>query len=252
MKSLLKFIRTTVLPRLDDPVALLLVGSHAEGNANAASDIDLIAVAAPPRSGRYRIRKREFDVEGRVVGVDFLTESQLRRRLRSLDSVYSTGRHAGDGIATRVADSLLVHDTGGVGRRLIDEARRFRPAPDTLREMARVCITFYQDTLGSIDERDSQTAVLMARQAATIAVDCYLLQQGLYSLKPKWHLRRLRKLGAAGVLSRYQRVLGLETMTEPLHAARVLAELDRLVCEVLRIPNVQEFERSPLWAEAEA
>lgn len=250
MKSLLKFIRTMVLPRLHDPLALLLVGSHAEGNANAASDIDLIAVAAAPKATRYRIKKREFEVEGRVIGVDSLTENQLRRRLEALDRIYSTGRHGVDGVATRIADSVLVHDTMGVGRKLIDDARRFRPAPETLKEMARVCLTFYQDVMGSIDERDSRTAILMARQAATIAIDCFLLQQGFHSLKPKWHLRRLQTTGAKDVLSRYQRVLGVDMVNDPLHAACILAELDRLVCEVLRISNVQEFECSPLWTEA--
>ena len=224
----------------------MLVGSHAEGNANQASDIDLIAVE--PSEWRGRLRTGELEVQGRIIGVIYIGAKQLRRRIAALDTVYRAGTYGWDGLATRLSEAVLVYDTDGVGCALIEEARRYQPSAGALREVARAALTFYQDVMGSLNQRDPETAILMARQAATIAVDCFLLRHGFRSLKPKWHFRRLRQVDAPSVIVRYRRVLGLDEATDHRQALRALAEVDRLLCEVLQIDNIQEFERSPLWA----
>jgi hypothetical protein len=246
MDALLNFIRGDVVPCLERAAALLLVGSHAEGNANPASDIDLIAVM-PPQPRRSRIRKQELEVNGRIIGVDYVGVEQLRRRIRALDLVYRSGTYAYDAHATRLADAILVYDTDAVGQSLVDLARRYQPSPGTLHEIGRASLTFYQDVMGSLEKHDPETAILMARQAATVAVDCFLLQRGFRSLKPKWHFRRLKQAGAASLVARYKRVFGLDEAADHLQALRTFAELDRLLCEVLQINNIHEFEGSPLW-----
>jgi hypothetical protein len=246
VEVVVELVRTSVIGRVRDAAAFLLVGSHAEGNANAASDIDLIGVVhAPPRSGP--IATEALVVNGHAVVIQYIGADRLRRKIDGLDLLYRAGRQAVDSMATRIADAVLVHDTDGMGAALIARARKYRPSPATLREFARASMTFYQDALGSIDNRDPETAILMARQAATFVVDCFLLNRGFRSLKPKWHLRRLRQADAAGVMERYRRVLGLDNETDQMRALNAFAELDRLICEVLQISRVDEFERSPLW-----
>jgi hypothetical protein len=246
MDELLRFLRSEVVPSLDRTAALLLVGSHAEGNANRASDIDLIGVVLAERR-RWRIRKQELEVGGHVIGVDYLALEQLRRKIRDLDLVYRGGTYGFDAHATRIADGILVYDTDGVGQSLIAEARRYQPSVGTLHEIGRAALTFYQDALGSLDQGDAETAILMARQAATAAIDCFLLHRGCRSLKPKWHFRRLRKAGADNLVERYRRVIGLNGESDHLQAVRTFAELDRMLCEVLRIGDIRDFEDSPLW-----
>jgi hypothetical protein len=246
LDELVRFLRREVLVRLERPAALLLVGSHAEGNANAASDVDLIAVTTRRRRGG-RIRKESLDVQGRAIVVKHVGADQLRRRIGTLDLIYRHGRQSVDSLATRIAEAVVVHDTDGIGRSLVAEARRYQPSAGTLREFARASMTYYQDVLGSIDNHEPETAILMARTAATFAVDCLLLQRGFRSLKPKWHLRRLRRAEAPSVMARYRRVLGLDQDTAELQARQAFAELDQLLCEVLQIDSIEHFEQSPLW-----
>jgi len=243
----LTFIREKVLPLLGAPLATLLVGSHAEGHATPASDIDLVAVVQEGQ--RARVRTREMEVGGRIVGVTFIAPSQLRRRIDRLDTIYRTGGHVVDTLATRMAEAIVVDDIGA-GRALVELARRYVPSRGTLHEIARVALTFYQDALGSLEVGDHESAVLMARQAATIGVDCFLLRHGFRSLRPKWHLHRLREAGADRLLAHYRRVQGLAGDRESVHAVLVFAELDRLMCAVLQIADIRDFERSPLWANA--
>ena len=91
--SIVEFVLSHVLGQLSAPASVLLVGSHAEGNATAASDIDLIAIRRES-SERTRLRRQEFEVGDKVVGVTYLDAQALRRRLGTLDSIYRKGAHS--------------------------------------------------------------------------------------------------------------------------------------------------------------
>jgi len=226
--------------------AVLLIGSLAEGYANAASDIDLIGIVPDPPRGRFRVREHPFELDGRPGSIMYLTEPMLRRRLAALDRLYQAGGHLTDGLATRVANARVVFDPDGVGAALIALARSYRPSVDTLREMMRICLGFLHDALGSRAAGDHATAVLMARQAASAAVDCYLLDRNQRNLKPKWHLRRLETLGSRDVLDPYRRVLGVEHADAEV-STRVVEDAQRLLCEVLQVSDLRNYNDSPLF-----
>jgi hypothetical protein len=244
-ERLLRVLREDLLPRMTQSGGLLLVGSYAEGNANSFSDVDLIAIAPQGRGPRFTA-EQAFEVRGLRVVVNHRTERQLRGAIRSLDDVYRSGGHVSEGIATRLAHAVIVDDPFGIAARLVAQARGFRPRVETYQEMGTVLLSFYEDALGSLRAGDPATAVVMARQAATVAIDCLLLQQGIRSLKPKWHLRRLNQVGADAALSRYRQILGLDDLDE-VRAAITVAHLDRLICEVLQVSAVREFHASPLF-----
>jgi predicted nucleotidyltransferase len=244
---LLDRLRADVVRRCRYPVrAVLLVGSVAEGLANAASDIDLIGVVKDPGRG-FRVREDPFEHDGRPGSILYVTERALRRRLASLDRLYRAGGHLTDGLATRGANARIVYDPEGVGAALLSLAQRYRPSPDTLQEMIRVCLGFLHDALGSRAAGDNATAVLMARAAAAVAVDCFLLDRNERNLKPKWHLRRLQNAGALEVLEPYLRVLGVER-ADASAATRTLEDTERLLCAVLRVPDLRSHAQSELFA----
>jgi hypothetical protein len=230
--------------------AVLLIGSRAEGCANASSDIDLIAIVPEPPSGRFKVREHAFEFGGRPGSIVYLTERMLRRRLGSLDKLYQSGGHITDGVATRVANARVIHDPERIGRELVTLARCYRPAADTLQEMMRVCLGFLHDALGSRAAGDHATAVLMARVAASVAVDCFLLHSNERNLKSKWHLRRLRTLGSTPVLEAYLRVLGLDGADADV-STRVVNETERLLCSVLKVPDLHRYRESVLFASAD-
>jgi hypothetical protein len=245
MSFAIELVRRAVVPLLDPrPEAVLLGGSHAEGNANASSDVDVIAILSS-RRGPSELRRYGLEVEGNVVGVTSLTVESLRAGLEDLDQTYRSGAYPTDDLATRLAEAVAVYDPDGTGQALIEEARRFVPTPETYEELVKASLSFYQDALGSLSTGDAETAILAARQAATIAVDIYLLKDGARSLKPKWHLRRLRARPAHNILARYRRVLALER-TDKKKALRVIADMDGLLCEVLGIDSLKEFGNSAL------
>jgi hypothetical protein len=229
--------------------AVLLIGSEAEGYANASSDIDLIAVVPEPPRGRFKARERAFELDGRPGSILYLTERMLRRRIAALDQLYQSGGHITDGVATRVANARVVHDPEGIGGELVTVARGYRPAADTLREMMRICVGFLHDALGSRAVGDHATAILMARAAATVAVDCFLLHRNERNLKPKWHLRRLQTLGSTPVLEPYVRVLGLDGADADV-STRVVNETERLLCSVLDVPDLRNYNESALFTPA--
>jgi hypothetical protein len=228
---------------------VLLIGSLAEGYANAASDIDLIGIVAEPRRGRFRVCEHPIEHAGRPGSIVYLTERMLRRRLAALDKLYRAGGHLTDGLATRIANARAVFDPEGVGAALIAVADRYRPSADTLREMMRICLGFLHDALGSRAAGDHATAVLMARQAASAAVDCHLLDRNQRNLKPKWHLRRLQTLGSREVLEPYRRVLGVEP-ADGEQSARVVEDAQRLLCEVLQVSDLRNYKDSRLFQTA--
>jgi len=248
-RSLLPLLRTQILPHLARPRAVLLVGSFAEGFANRLSDVDLIAVTRTPRISRFRFKKQMFLVDGRVVVATYFTAPQLRGWLRRLDTLYRTGGYLLDRTATRLAHAVVVHDSDGIGRSLVREARRYRLQPKTVRQWIMSCLAFHEDALGNLMERDPETAMIVARQAATLAVDCFLLERGIQDIKSKWHLRRLRSIGADGVLSAYREIMGLESM-QMKRATEVLVCLDHLISDVFEVPTIHDCERSPLIARA--
>jgi hypothetical protein len=229
--------------------ALLLIGSLAEGFANAASDIDVIAIVADPPRGRFRVCEHPIEHAGRPGSIMYLTERMLRRRLATLDKLYRAGGHLTDGLATRVANARVVFDADGVGAALITAANSYRPSADTLREMMRICLGFLHDALGSRAAGDHATAILMARQAASAAVDCHLLDRNQRNLKPKWHLRRLQALGSRGVLEPYRRVLGVD-QADGGQSARAVEDAQRLLCEVLHVSDLRNYTQSPLFEPA--
>jgi hypothetical protein len=229
--------------------ALLLIGSLAEGFANASSDIDLIGIVGDPSRGRFRAREHAFEHDGRPGSIMYLTERMLLRRLATLDTLYRAGRHLTDGLATRIANARVVFDADGVGAALVTRARDYRPSGDTLREMMRICLGFLHDALGSRAAGDHATAVVMARQAASAAVDCHLLGRNQRNLKPKWHLRRLRTLGSHDVLEPYRRVLGVERADDEM-STRVVEDAQRLLCEVLQVSDLRNYKGSPLFESA--
>ena len=227
--------------------SVLLIGSRAEGLANAASDIDLVGVVHDPGRGRFRVRELPFEYAGQPGSILYVTERGLRRRLASLDRIYRAGGHLTDGLATRLANARVVYDTDSTGAALVDLARRYTPSPETFREMARVSLGFLHDALGSRAVGDHATAVLMARAAAAVAVDCFLLRRNERNLKPKWHLRRLQRAGAPEVLQSYLRVLGVEE-TDAAISTRAVEETQQLLCAVLRVQDLGSFSRSELFA----
>ena len=236
-----------VLPRCRHPVrSLLLIGSWAEGYANASSDIDLIGVVAEV-DRHFRTEEQGFHLDDRPVSVLYISERMLRRRLKRLDSLYRAGGHLTDGIATRMADAVVLFDPEGIGRALVLEARRYSPAPATIREMIRIAFGFLNDALGSRSAADYPTAVLMARAGASVAVDCFLLAQGERNLRMKWHLRRLAKRGATTVLGQYLKILGLDALTAD-QASSIIRQTEQLLCSVLQIPALDRFNESPLLA----
>lgn len=239
-----------ILPRCRfETRALLLIGSLAEGLANASSDVDLLAVASRAPRGP-RLVEDAFEWRGRPVSVTYISEPALRRRLRTLDRLYVDGGHLTDGVATRIANARILHDPGGVAAPLVEAARRFTPKPETLQEMMRIAFGFLNDALGSRAEGDLATAALMARAGAAAAVDCRLLSRGERNLKPKWHLRRLERRGDAAVLDAYLEVLGLDRLTAA-DADRILERTRALLCEVLETPSLEHFRESPLFAAEE-
>jgi len=229
--------------------AVLLIGSLAEGLSNTSSDIDLIGIAFEPPRGRFRVREHAFELDGRPGTIIYLTERMLLRRLATLDKLYQAGGHLTDGLATRVANARVVFDPDGVGAALITRARSYRPSGDTLREMMRICLGFLHDALGSRAAGDHATAILMARQAASAAVDCYLLNRQQRNLKPKWHLRRLQTPGSHDVLAPYRRVLGVERADAEMSTA-VVEDAQRLLCAVLRVSDLRHYKDSPLFESA--
>jgi predicted nucleotidyltransferase len=240
------------VPRIcQHPVtAVLLIGSMAEGLANIASDIDLIGIVAPSRT-RLRLREHAFEYEGQPGSIVYLTEANLRRRIASLDRLYRDGGHLTDGLATRVANARVLYDPEGIGARLVALAQRYEPAPDTLREMVRVCFGFLHDALGSRAAGDHATAVLMSRAAAAVAVDCFLLRHHERNLKPKWHLRRLQQLQADDQLQSYLRVLGLDR-ADMNTSTRAVEDTQRLIQSVLGVSDLKHFGDSDLFGSASA
>jgi predicted nucleotidyltransferase len=238
-----------VLAQARYPVrSLLLIGSVAEGHANQTSDVDLIAIVARARDG-FRMVERALEFHDRAVSILYLTETMLRRRLGRLDAVYRSGGHLTDGIATRITNAVVVYDADGVGASLVQAARRYTPSPETLREMFRIALGFLHDALGSRGARDYSTAVLMARAAAAVAVDCYLLDRGERNLKTKWHLRRLERMGATPILEQYRRVLGVPEPSQT-QADAAIHEVERLLCAVLQVPSLDRHQASPLLEAA--
>jgi hypothetical protein len=228
--------------------AVLLIGSMAEGLANDSSDIDLIGIVPSSRTP-FPVRERSFEYHGQPGSILYITERNLRRRIASLDRLYREGGHLTDGLATRVANARVLYDSDGSGARLLALAQRYEPAPDTLREMVRVCLGFLHDALGSRAAGDHATAVLMARAAAAVAVDCCLLRRHERNLKPKWHLRRLQHLQAHDVLEPYLKVLGLER-ADAHTSTRAVEETQRLLQAVLGVEDLRHFGDSKLFAEA--
>ena len=231
--------------------AVLLIGSVAEGLANAASDIDLVGIVRPVTSGRFTLREHEFEYDGHPGSILYLTERSLRRRIASLDRLYREGGHLTDGLATRVANARILYDPDGAAARVLERAQRYEPSPDTLREMVRVCFGFLHDALGSRAVGDHATAVLMARAAAAVAVDCFLLRHHERNLKPKWHLRRLQEAGAEDLLASYLRVLGVERAEVDV-STRAVEETQRLVRGILGVRDLRHFGDSDLFAGAAA
>ncbi len=236
-----------VLPYCRHPVrSLLLIGSVAEGYANASSDIDLIAIVSG-NGRRFRMTEHGFQLDDRPVSVLYITEPMLRRRVNRLDALYRGGGHITDGIATRIANALVLFDPEGIGQALVSDARRYAPSPATFREIIRIALGFLNDALGSQSAADYGTAVLMARAGAAVAVDCFLLGRGERNLRSKWHLRRLARLGATPILDPYREILGLDTMTAS-DADRIIRQTERLLCAVLQITTLDRFNESPLLA----
>jgi nucleotidyltransferase-like protein len=226
---------------------LLLIGSFAEGLANAASDIDLVAIVPEP-DRRFRVTERGFDLLGRPASVLYVTESILQKRLERLDTLYRTGGHITDGLATRIANAVVLHDSDGVGRRLVFEARRYTPSRAVLQEMMRVALGYFNDAIGSRGDADYGTAAIMARTAASTVVDCVLLERGERNLRQKWHLRRLARVDAPQVLAAYLDVLGLHEFTAD-DADHAIRQTERLICAVLQVPALDRFRESPIFAQ---
>lgn len=220
------------------------MGSQAEGYANQLSDIDLVGVMSASRGRRVRRAKKILDLQGRPVVVEYFTEQQLVHRIRSMDHLYRTGGHLIDDVVTRLPHAVVVYDRHSTGRALVRLASTFKPKLNTLRQMVTVALSFYEDALGAFKEGDVKSAVLMAHQAAYPAIDIFLLQHGIRNLKPKWHLRRLRAIGAEIELDHFRRILGVDHVF-PEEAAAVIDELDRLVCRVLSVTRLQDARESP-------
>lgn len=236
-----------VLAQCRYPVrSLLLIGSQAEGFANASSDIDLIAIVSQTGQ-RFRMTEHGFDLDGRAASILYATEGNLQRRLKRLDALYRAGGHITDGVATRIANAVVLFDPDNVGERLVVSARQYLPARPVVREMMRISFGFLNDAIGSRGDRDYGTAAIMARAAASAAVDCLLLDRGERNLKPKWHLRRLAKLGAPQVLEYYLKAQGLDDMTAS-RTDDVLRETERLICAILQVPTLDHFNNSPLFS----
>jgi hypothetical protein len=235
-----------VLPHCRFPVrSLLLIGSMAEGLSNDTSDIDLLAIAEStgPRS---RVIEDGFEIDGRPASVLYASEGVLRRRLRQLDRLYIEGGHLTDGLVTRLANAKVIYDPSGIGERIVSAARGFVPKDDTLREMMRIALGFLNDAVGSRASGDLATAAIMARAGAAVAVDCCLLRRGERNLKPKWHARRLARLGQDSVLRSYLSVLGLENISDA-EADRMIQRTGELFCEVLDVPSLDRFQEAPLF-----
>jgi len=193
--------------------------------------------------------ERGFEFHDRAVSVLYLTEGMLRRRIKGLDALYRAGGHLTDGVATRIANAVVVWDADGVGASLVDAARRYSPSHETLREMFRIALGFLHDALGSRGARDYGTAVVMARAAAALAVDCFLLDRGERNLKPKWHLRRLERLDQTPILDAYRQVLGVPAPNQA-QADDAIRETERLLCAVLQVPTLDRHHASPLLEAA--
>jgi hypothetical protein len=250
--SLIERLRADIAGICHYPVeAVLLIGSVAEGLANESSDIDLVALVRKPGSGRFALREHPFEYDGHPGSILYLTERNLRRRIASLDRLYREGGHLTDGLATRVANARVLYDPEGAAARVVALAQRYEPSPDTLREMMRVCFGFLHDALGSRAAGDHPTAVLMARAAAAVAVDCFLLRHHERNLKPKWHLRRLRHAGAHQLLESYLRVLGVE-QADGAASTRAVEETQQLMQAVLQVQDLRHFSDSALFGGAAA
>jgi hypothetical protein len=245
-------LQAEIVGRCRYPVrAVLLMGSMAEGLANAASDVDLIAIAKETGRGRFRMREHPVECAGRPGSILYVTERSLRRRLASLDKLYREGGHLTDGLATRVANARVIYDSDGVGAALVTRAQQYRPSERTLREMVRISLGFLHDALGSRAAGDHATAVLMARAAAAVAVDCFLLGRNEQNLKPKWHVRRLQRSGVQDILEPYLRVLGVDCADASV-ATRAVQDTERLLCAVLRVPDLRRHGESALFTASGA
>src|SRR5262249_50113247 len=150
---------------------------YAEGNANSFSDVDLIAITPPQGRGPRITAEEAFDIRGFRVVVAHRTERQLSQAVRRLDEGDRSGGHLSAGVATRLAHAVIVDDPFGIAAKLVTRAREFRPGVETYQTMGTVLLSFYEDALGSLRAGDPATAVIMARQAATVAIDCLLLQE---------------------------------------------------------------------------
>lgn len=243
--SVAAIVHDRLLPGLDPaPRALLLVGSYAEGWANHTSDIDIVAVVPQPEDRRLRMTHTAHEIGDRIVDVVSITETALRGRLDRLDTIYRTGAYIGEGLVTRLAAAVVLHDADGVGQSIVDAARSYTPSPSTFDELLRTALSFYHDAMGAMGSGDPATATLMARMAATVTIDLALLADGERSLKPKWHLRRLRREGREDLIDRYERAVQVDAADRHT-GLRALADLDQLLCHVLEIDSLHDLGSSP-------
>jgi hypothetical protein len=215
--------------------AAILVGSCAEGLANLVSDIDIVVVH---ERSHLAEQHQELQIGNRCVSLASINYADAARRLGELDSMYCGGSHQQDALVTRLASGRLLFDRDGRGKQLLDAYRHWRPEVSTLAAIMQISVSFYLDALGALGINDVFTAEIMARQGASIAIDAFLLGNGLRNLKSKWHLRRLHDLNEVKLLDLYLSALGLIPSAEP--AANRLATLACTVAGASAIGTLSE------------
>ncbi len=178
---------------------VFVAGSLVEGIGNARSDVDVFVVAAESiRSSREPLILRfgglTIDVETQTLAhVDALITS-LERQVASGDVVAASSALSRSEVEFlhRVCVSRPLQDAGRLGRwkAIVRECM-----PTLIVRRALVSADGHHvDCVGAAEDRDWESAALMAQHCADSAADALLAATGCTSEAPKWRMRRLRRI----------------------------------------------------------
>jgi Nucleotidyltransferase domain len=226
LRSILE--RHELLP--PDPLAVLLVGSHARGWAHAGSDIDVIIVVeapvADPRAGRIEVTLKPAQVQ--VIAVqdgDTRVEAKYWLADQMEQVLDKVSWHAFEHSITfndqldEQSKIMLDHISNGVPvlgapwARAMAERIRSSALRAFLTESALTrCDEKCDSALGMLASGDTHSAALAAREAFGWAVDTILAGRGELNLHRKWRARRFRELAPASMT--YDEYWRWETMRD--------------------------------------
>jgi hypothetical protein len=203
-----------VLPAETNMLALLLVGSRAQGWANPTSDYDFCVLTAQPYRNQCAravavpldppvIWTRDFAMaSGNRCEVAYWTAGQLDQMLGKVSWDRFESGEASLRPLTDVEQTLIERLATAIALAGEDRLAAYREQADA--SAFRAFLTTFsvssadgklEDIAGMAEAGDTDSAVLAARLALDHMVDAMLDSRGVYGTGiPKWRMRRLREL----------------------------------------------------------